>query len=171
MRQLPAIILGFMLLVAPVRSATNAPGEAELEAKLQAVTKEKERLEAELNTAKSKPSGSIIAEVHGMLKKDDQGYYILTRIEGGAELRVWLQAYTPTVQTTYRDLINKDVIAKGQIFQNEHVVSHTTTKVPARGMYFRTPNIRAANPPIVTAAPTVALSPAFPTASPPELPK
>ena len=116
MRLLPAMILGFVLLAAPVHSATP-PSEAELVVQLQAATKEKERLEAELNSAKTRPSGGIKAEVRGMMMKENTGYYILTRMDRGVELRVWVRATHPHVANWFDTLVGKDVWANGQLVQ------------------------------------------------------
>lgn len=155
MRHLPALILGFILIASQGRSAP--PSEADIAARLEEVTKERARLEIELQAVRSHPSGSIEAEVHGLMKKDQNGYYILTRIEKGAELRVWLQAHTEEQQEKLHDLTNKEVVATGQVFQHDHELVYSAatsmrlrtpnvTKVPPRGLYFRNAKVRAEAP-------------------------
>ena len=175
MRLLPAMILGFVLLAAPVHSAPP-PSEAELVVQLKTVTQEKERLEAELNAAKSKPSGGIKAEVTGMLMKDNIGYFILTRLDRGVELRVWLRAFYPHVANGFDTLVGKDVVANGQLVQgsvNSPVVA--SSSAPQDGLYLRNHTIREAKvvaseqpPSIVPGPPTAPTVPAMPLPATPK---
>lgn len=161
MRLLPAMIMGFVLLAAPVHSAAPT-SEAEISAQLQTVTKENERLEAELNAAKSKPSGSIKAEVRGMMMKDNTGYYILTRMIRGAELRVWVNTFNRG--SSYDVLVGKDVVANGQLLQNQvglNLPTGGSSPMPQQGLYLVNQTIHEAAYVVEIFPPTV------PTVPPP----
>ncbi len=145
MRLLPAMILGFVLLAAPVHSATP-PTEAELVLKIQTVTQEKERLERELIAAKSKPSGGIKAEVRGRLLKDETGaFYIQTRVDRGSELRVYVQAGPSGFGNALSpDCLGMDVVANGPLLVNVPIDPHSPgatrglpVHVPLHGLYMK----------------------------------
>ena len=145
MRLLPAMILGFVLLAAPVHSATP-PTEAELVVQIQTVTQEKERLERELIAAKSNPSGSIKAEVRGRLLKDETGaFYIQTRVDRGSELRVYVQAGPNGLGNVLSaESLGMDVVANGPLLVNVPIDPHSPgatrglpVHVPLHGLYMK----------------------------------
>lgn len=176
MRLLPAMILGFVLLAAPVHSATP-PTEAALVVRIQTVTQEKERLERALIAAKSNPSGSIKAEVRGMLKKDESGaFYIMTRVERGAELRVYVEAGPTSLGNVLSaDSLGMDVVANGPLFVNLPIdpLPRGTTgglpvHVPLHGLYMKNGSVVGPKaPPSPPSLPTVPPSlPAVPELHP-----
>lgn len=172
MRQVPALLLGFVLLAAPVRSAVNnPPSEVEIAAQLRAIQKQKDELQKkeqqlkdELTAAKSRPFGGIKAEVRGIMHQDSSGYYILIRMDHGQELRVWLHAEDIKMDSHFKELDGKEVDATGQLLQRIDVDDPAKpqlpevpspvrrTKVPERAMYFRSVVVRDAHqvaPPVM----------------------
>ncbi len=177
MRLLPAMILGFVLLAAPVHSAAQPPSEAEIIVKLQELNKQKERLEAELIAAKSNPSGSIKAEVRGRLLKDETGaFYIQTRVDRGAELRVYVEAGPTSLRNVLSpDSLGMDVVAIGPLFVNVPIDPHLHGKthglpvhVPPHGLYMKNGSVIGPKappslfPPSSTPAPSVPTIPSLP---------
>ena len=175
MRLLPAMILGFIFLAAPVHSATQPPTEAEIFARLQELNRQKERLEAELIAAKSNPSGGIKAEVRGRLMKDETGAFnLLTRVDRGAELRVYVQAGPTSLSNSFSaHSLGRDVVANGPIFQNVPIepqggaTGKLAVHVPPHGLYMKNGKIfdpLPLPPPSVSTFPSI--PPTVPTISP-----
>jgi hypothetical protein len=152
MRQLPALILGFILLATQARSATDSPSEVEIEAKINAVRQQQnelrireQHLNKELDEAKQRSFGGIHqAEVTGILKQSNAGRYILMRGAKGEEQRVWLRPITWGTNLQADQLIGHEVRANGQL----HIQGKTTppakyldhpepvqTTVPENGLY------------------------------------